>query len=144
MNLHDGYLFQAAYPLSYVIFCCFLSISSLSSNPILCRKKIFCSRKQWGGWSPLPTNSKLYCILILHNVVTYLVTFIIRVQTTNVFVFPQLVPMQKKQKWHHQIAFFIFCKRNAFNFKSKKYHQKYSLAKIVEVLTQDKLRIYRV
>ena len=47
-------------------------------------------------------------------------SYIIRAQTTNVFVLPQLGPIREKQKWHYWTRFFIFCKENAFNFKSKK------------------------
>ena len=145
MNLHDRYHFQAACLLSYVIFLLFLSIPSLSSTPILCSKKLsFDPENGGGGSSPLATNPKLYCILTLHNVVTQLATFIIRAQTANVFVLPQLVPMYEKQKWHYRTGFFIFCKGNAFNFESKKYHQKHSLGKTMEVLNQNTLRIYRL
>ena len=54
-------------------------------------------------------------------------TYINRAQTTNVFVLLQLGPMGEKQKWHYWTGFFIFCKGNAFNFKSKKVSlEKYS------------------
>ena len=145
MNLHEEYYFQAACPLSYVIFLLFFvySLPFIYSN-IMQKKLSFDPENGGGGSSLLATNPKLYCILTLHNVVTQLAAFIIRTQTTNVFVLPQLVPMQEKQKWHYQTGFFMCCKGNAINFKSKKYDQKHSLGKQVEVLNQHRLKIYKM
>ena len=41
MNLSGGHQFLDVHPLSYVIFCRFLSTPSLLPAPILCRKKIY-------------------------------------------------------------------------------------------------------
>ena len=144
MNLNKRYHFQAACPLSYVFFCCFLFVYSLPfiySN-IMQKKNFLCSGKWWGGWSALATNPKLYCILILHNVVTQLATCIIRAQITNVFVIAQLVPNQLAKIALPDRLFHIL-QGEFFNFKSKRYHQKYSLALTVEVLNQYKLIMSR-
>ena len=61
-------------------FCCFSSISSLLSNPILCRKKFLLLQKWKGGWSSLATNSKLY---ILHSACCNLASYLYNQVSNN-------------------------------------------------------------
>ena len=98
MNSKEEYHILAARPLSYVIFCCFLSTVSLSSNPILCIKKFFFALENGGVAGALPQLPTLkYCILILYNVAIQLATYIIKAQTTKCFCSHNQAPCKKSK-----------------------------------------------
>ena len=59
---------HALFPMSFfVVFCLF---PPFPPPQYYVEKNLFCSRRWWGDWSDSATSPKLYCSLILHNVVT--------------------------------------------------------------------------